>query len=78
MALQVHLQDLGQVVFVHGARQQYLQRVRQEDRGVVVCHEERVLAKDVALMRTLHMRLQRQHALSLGGLEQLVKHQQQV
>ncbi len=29
-------------------------------------------------MRTLHMRLQRQHALSLGGLEQLVKHQQQV
>ena len=66
------------LVRIVGAERQHAQIVAEEYQRVMVLGEVRELLEEAALLRMLDMAFEREHALGLGDLEDLVEQAEQL
>ena len=71
--LEVGLQNLCQIVLIHRAGEKDLECISEERHRVVVVYEEGILRENLALGGLLYVPLERQQAILLGCLEELVR-----
>ncbi len=77
-ALEIEVEDVGEVVILHRSGQQHLERVAEEGDGMMVVRELRILGEDAALLRLLDVRLEGDESVLARRLEDFVQDLQQL